>query len=294
MTEFSENRIFKIVYLFIKIVILINLCYHFYGLGDMIRLRQVKQMDNLGIHGCGISIIDQAWYIDRMIKVNKLYYVYSGYAFCDGLKMTEGHVYIINDKIEHFWQTGSRFQHMHFDFTFFPTLTIDSIIEIDVAKHPQLSALIQAAEINMQKNYNDETNAALLYALLCVCNKIVPLFTMPSTAVNEIISFIKSAGSMPSVSTLAQLNHMNKCYFIKWFKKETGMTPLAYMNQLRLEKAFVQLKNGGKVEDIAYESEFQSVSAFSTSFKKRYGIPPSKVNMIVQVENRIPNFAKHE
>lgn len=240
-------------------------------------------MDNLGIHGCGISIIDQVWQIDQMIKVNKFYYVYSGYAFCDGLKMTEGHIYIIDDKTEHIWQTGSRFKHMHFDFTFFPALTIDGIVSIDVAKHPQLCALIQAVEVNMQrsdKNYNDEVNAALLYSLLCVCNKIVPLFAPPSTAVNEIISFIRRADPMPSVGTLAQLSYMNTCYFIKWFKKETGMTPLAYMNQLRLEKAFVQLKNGQKVEDAAYESGFRSVSAFSTSFKKRYGIPPSQVNTI--------------
>jgi len=244
-------------------------------------------MDNIGIHGCGISIIDQVWYIDRMIKVNKFYYVYSGYAFCDGLKMTEGHVYIINDKKEHIWQTGSQFEHMHFDFTFFPTLTIDSITEIEVAKYPQLYALIQATEINLQyvkENHNDDVSAALLYALLCICNKIIPLFTIPSTAVNEIISFIKTANHIPSVNELAHLGHMDKCYFIKWFKKETGITPLAYMNQLRLEKAFVQLKNGHKVEDAAYENGFKSVSAFSTSFKKRYGIPPSKVNIIVHAD----------
>ena len=236
-------------------------------------------MDNLGIRVCGIGVIDTVWNINQMIKVNKFYYVYSGHAYCDGVKMTEGHVYIVSDKTEHHWQTGSSFKHMFFDFTFFPALTADTVVEIDVAKHPQLSALIQAAEMNIQRGDN-EVNAALLYALLCVCNQIVPLFTVPSTAVNELIGFIKSAGSMPSVSALAKMNHMNKCYFIKWFKKETGITPLAYMNQLRLEKAFVQLKNGQTVENAAYECGFQSVSAFSTSFKKRYGIPPSKVNVI--------------
>lgn len=60
------------------------------------------------------------------------------------------------------------------------------------------------------------------------------------------------------------------------FKDEYGMTPKAYMDQLRLEESKRLLSDTDKrVIDIAYSVGFGSLSAFYSFFKKEVKITPS-------------------
>ncbi len=69
----------------------------------------------------------------------------------------------------------------------------------------------------------------------------------------------------------------------RWFKKEHGITFQSYQRFLRLNKAFGQLKNGGKVTSTAFENGFESLSGFNHSFTKHIGFAPndSKYNKVI-------------
>lgn len=65
-------------------------------------------------------------------------------------------------------------------------------------------------------------------------------------------------------------------YLIRLFKKHVGLSPHAYLIQLRLEKAKRLLMKGGSLSFIAAETGFADQSHLTRHFKSRFGIPPGR------------------
>ena len=66
-------------------------------------------------------------------------------------------------------------------------------------------------------------------------------------------------------------------YVKKVFKKETGLTPLQYLTDKRLENAASNLTmSGGRgnISEIAYQCGFSEPLYFSRLFKRKYGVSP--------------------
>ena len=66
-------------------------------------------------------------------------------------------------------------------------------------------------------------------------------------------------------------------YLKKLFKKETGLTPLQYLTDKRLENAASYLAaNGGSqsISEIAHQCGFSDPLYFSRVFKRKYGVAP--------------------
>lgn len=80
------------------------------------------------------------------------------------------------------------------------------------------------------------------------------------------------------VNELARESRISSSHFYTLFLQETGMTPHRYINEKRLEKAmFMLCSTSLSISEISYETGFCSQSAFSNSFKKRYGQPPGRM-----------------
>ncbi len=60
-------------------------------------------------------------------------------------------------------------------------------------------------------------------------------------------------------------------------KKETGLSPVAFILELRLQRAYqlLQERTFFTVSEVRYEVGIESASYFSSKFQARYGIPPS-------------------
>ena len=71
----------------------------------------------------------------------------------------------------------------------------------------------------------------------------------------------------------------------RWFKDNLGMTFQAYLRTLRISQAFGRIKEGDKVIDAAFSSDYDSLSGFNAIFKKTTGFTPnsSKNKNIIQV-----------
>lgn len=72
-----------------------------------------------------------------------------------------------------------------------------------------------------------------------------------------------------TLDELAALEHISKSYLSRQFKQQTGMTVVAYINQLRIETAKRLLTGSDmSVNEIAYQIGFESPKYFYRTFKK--------------------------
>nr|WP_303649825.1 AraC family transcriptional regulator [Desulfobotulus pelophilus] len=86
--------------------------------------------------------------------------------------------------------------------------------------------------------------------------------------------FYDRMGDNFSLDEIASCLDCSPYYFIRFFKKATGLTPHAYLIQLRLEKARALLSQGRAIADAALQSGFNDQSHLYKYFQKRYGVSP--------------------
>jgi AraC-like DNA-binding protein len=67
---------------------------------------------------------------------------------------------------------------------------------------------------------------------------------------------------------------MTPFQLIGLFKRTAGLTPHAYLTQLRLKAAIRQLKAGAPIAEAALASGFYDQSALTRHFKRSFGITP--------------------
>lgn len=72
-----------------------------------------------------------------------------------------------------------------------------------------------------------------------------------------------------SLESLAQAAYMSKRTFIRYFKSVFDMSPIKYLNQVRISKAEEMLRNSNmSISEIALEAGFVDSNYFSRQFKK--------------------------
>ncbi|MDQ1913758.1 response regulator [Paenibacillus sp. GD4] len=80
-----------------------------------------------------------------------------------------------------------------------------------------------------------------------------------------------------SLSSLAEMFHINETYLSGLFKQNAGLTFSDYVLKLRMDKAVELMKEKRlKLTDIATIAGYSSSSYFSTAFKKYFGMSPKE------------------
>ena len=80
-----------------------------------------------------------------------------------------------------------------------------------------------------------------------------------------------------SSASLSRVFGYDKSYFCRRFKTVTGLTPMSYIQILRLEDARKKIESGGlKISEISSACGFSDAGYFTRRFKKQYGLTPSE------------------
>ena len=78
--------------------------------------------------------------------------------------------------------------------------------------------------------------------------------------------------SVPALARRAQMSERN---FARAFRRETGMTPGAYVEVARVESARISLETGDlPVDNVARQSGFGTVETMRRAFRRRVGVSP--------------------
>lgn len=97
------------------------------------------------------------------------------------------------------------------------------------------------------------------------------------TSLQDILSFInKSYASIATVGEIAERFFISISTLERYFKKYLSMTPKRYLEDKKLQRACILLKEGYSVLDACLESGFSDYSHFIAIFKRKFKVTPMK------------------
>ena len=95
--------------------------------------------------------------------------------------------------------------------------------------------------------------------------------------VRQILDYInKNYTAIRSVNDIAEECFVSISTMERYFKKYLSMTPRRYLEDKKLQKSCMLLRQGYSVTDACFESGFDDYSHFITVFKKKFGTTPLK------------------
>jgi len=94
-------------------------------------------------------------------------------------------------------------------------------------------------------------------------------------AVESIRALIHDQYAEPlKLEEMSQHAGMSLYQLIRQFKRRMGLTPHAYLTQIRLEAAIREMRRGAGLAEAGLQAGFYDQSAFTKHFKHAYGITP--------------------
>ena len=226
---------------------------------------------------CGID-----WTVDekKPPKYSRVYYVYGGEVeYRDALIkifLKQGYLYIFPSESAYSMRQNTRDRlhctFMHIDF--FP-FQIGKLIEVPVEGNNSLKHILcSIAECINENNVKLINAMADVFKLYCTEHGF---FRFPDGRISKALSYIaEHAGDKITVEMLSSLCGYNPQYFIRIFKKITGLSPYRYIVDYRLKEAKKMLvMTDAPVSQIADLTGYKDIKAFSRSFKQNFSISPS-------------------
>ena len=83
-------------------------------------------------------------------------------------------------------------------------------------------------------------------------------------------------GEPMRLASVASECGLNMFHLIRVFRRVVGVTPYAYLVQLRVNRAQTMLSEGESVADAAYQCGFSDQSHLTRTFKRVIGVPPGQ------------------
>lgn len=140
----------------------------------------------------------------------------------------------------------------------------------------------------LEQGYGEENLVLINMCLLHLISSFV-LIIEPAgkktdkflTIVNSSIQFMKEhSESNLSISEIAENANLSVSHFSSIFKRITGISPIKYFNNIKVQKACEYLKYSDTlVKEIAYRLGIADVQYFSRLFVQTMGITPSKYRL---------------
>lgn len=199
-----------------------------------------------------------------------------------------GKEYVCNSNSVIITPRGSNYEFRTMEAGIFAFLTFDAlqksdeIIQIPVKScEPLLDILRKIDRLNLSRpplykmSCIMETYNALMYLLKSAAPKYVP--SASQKKIQPAMDYLIQNYTRPLTNDeLAAQTEYSTSHFRKLFYDVYGVSPLAYLQTLRINKAKEMLTNSvGSISEIAVLLGYAGIYDFSRAFKRETGLPPS-------------------
>lgn len=224
---------------------------------------------------------DTGWKIDEKapLKYSRVYYVYSGEVEYEDAStktlLKTGYLYIFPSAAAYSMKQkiADRLNctFMHIDF--FP-YQIYELIEVPVEESPALKHILFSIAGCINERNTILINAlADVFKLYCTEHRF---FKLPDSRITKAIIYIADhVNEEITVHKLSSLSGYNMQYFVRLFKKSTGLAPYQYIISYRLKEAEKLLRTDATISQIAIMTGFSDIKAFSRCFKQHFSLSPT-------------------
>lgn len=132
-----------------------------------------------------------------------------------------------------------------------------------------------------ERGYELGVKAAVLQMLFLLIRKYPSVKEVPSPDRERLKMVLqeieKNIAENLTVGEMAKFCGWSDSHFMRWFKKMTGLSLIAYVNERRLAAAAEALrKTDDKILNISQDAGFTNLSNFNRQFRSRYGVTPKE------------------
>ena len=117
----------------------------------------------------------------------------------------------------------------------------------------------------------------IIYQLLAqFLHEATPKQYVEDERITQMLEYIRTNLTAPlDLDAMATLSCLSKDYLVRIFKREMKMTPTAYINKKRIEKAQLRLvTETTSIKELAYQLGFGGQTYFNRIFKRITGQTP--------------------
>ena len=241
------------------------------------------------IYGCGECVAPPDWYTSGLPRPYRLYYVLGGEAHYtlggEKKRLLADHFYFFPSSapfnVEQ--NQGDRLNHLYFDFMMTPTVVSTAPMCCSPDGHSLFPLLLDLLR-NCIREYRYEHHHELFDTLKSALEAFLSLFLEVASPENTMSEDIVKAleyieGNYAkdiSVKRIAELLYLDEDYFIKKFKAAVGITPYAYIKNLRMSVTKELRHSGLSLKDAAASAGFKYSSSYCRALSKQ--TPKQKVD----------------
>lgn len=168
------------------------------------------------------------------------------------------------------------------------SLFIEPDEAVDMPAHCQVlqisalmrSLLLEAVDVSLE--YQPNTREGLIMALLMQELRMLPVLPLalpfpqhPGLA-RRCQEFVTAPDASATIDDWGQALGMSRRAFTRLFRRETGLSFVQWRQQACLLSALPRLIAGGSITSVALDLGYESAAAFTTMFKRAFGVPPKR------------------
>lgn len=162
-------------------------------------------------------------------------------------------------------------------------LKYDEILTFSVSDGERFLKMLKNIEYkrNIKKPLYEQESIRDIYSLIIELSKPEEKRYLPEEKRKKIapaIDYIaKNYTGQIKNETLSSVSGISEVYLRKLFSEIYGVSPMAYVKNLKIKKAKEMLESDfGSISDIAHSLGYSNIYDFSRDFKKQVGVSPTK------------------